>query len=211
MINIYYARFDKIISPCRWDRYFGLLPPDQQDRNKLYRRWEDKNAHLLGRVLLYYSLIEEGCRQNPLYEIRYTAYSRPFINQNIDFNISHAGYYVVCALGRDCKLGIDIEKYDQVEFELLQNTMNEKQWEAIKRSFSPGKAFYRYWTVKESVIKADGRGLSLPIADIDIHDDVAICEEKKWHLTSFHFDQFHVGCLATNSARRAINYRQFHF
>jgi len=33
---------------------------------------------------------------------------------------------------------------------------------------SPLNAFYRFWTAKESILKADGRGLGIPLHSLDL-------------------------------------------
>ncbi len=209
MIDVHYIKFDGMIDPESWNRYFSLLPPDQQKRNSLYRRWQDRQSHLLGRVLVYHSLKEAGYTGNPLYGIKYTEHSRPFIDPEIDFNISHSGDYVVCAIGRGCRLGIDIERCDRAGFEDLENVMNKRQWEHINGSESPGSIFYKYWAMKESVIKADGRGLFLDIAGIDIEDDTANVGDTIWHLNFFQLDQSYAGCVASDRAVRDVRYVPF--
>lgn len=183
-VTIYYTQFDREFSSDEWQHYFQLLSTDQQERNKRYHRWQDRHAHLLGRMLLangWRIYEQEG---NPLTSMQYNAYSRPFIDGNIDFNISHAGNYVICAIGEALKLGVDIEQCRELELELehYENTMNVEQWVEIHNAITPSSAFFRYWVMKEAVIKADGKGLSIGLSRIFFEKDVGIIENDKWYL-----------------------------
>src|SRR5450631_4335512 len=198
MATLFYTRFQGPLGPSDWDHYFSLLPPDQQERNKRYRRWEDRHSHLLGRMLLYFSLKEAGYAGNPLYDIRYDAYSRPFLNDEIDFNISHSGQYIVCAWGIQLRLGIDIEQYREVALRDFQDIMSAGQWDDIHRADSPCRAFYNYWAMKESVIKADGRGLSIPLAGLEIRENIVHLDHIQWYLKSLEIDESYSVCLACN-------------
>ncbi len=108
----------------------------------------------------------------------YNNYDRPYINDIIDFNIYHSGNYVVCAIGQDLKHGIDIEKVQDIDFKNFKKVMTDMQWQDIIRSKSPGSAFFKYWTIKESVIKTDSRGLSIPLLDIHVENNKVIYDNQ---------------------------------
>ena len=83
------------------------------------------------------------------------------------FNLSHTHGLVACAIARDTRLGIDVERVSRVS----------RTREIASRYFSPGEIvmldayspaeyglrFVELWTLKEAYIKAVGRGLSLPL------------------------------------------------
>jgi len=74
------------------------------------------------------------------------------------FSLSHSGKYALLAAG-DADLGADIEAKNVCSdaISLRVFTEEERSW----ASESPCKRFSELWTMKESVIKLDGRGLSV--------------------------------------------------
>ena len=94
---------------------------------------------------------------------------------DLRFSLSHSGTIAMAALSA-CGIGCDIEKVR--EFDMA----------VAKRFFAPGEyktllkqpteearqdMFFRFWTLKESFLKATGQGLALPMHDfeISIEDD----------------------------------------
>jgi 4'-phosphopantetheinyl transferase len=114
--------------------------------------------------------------------LSYNAFGRPLINDRIDFNISHSGDYVICAATDTGRVGIDIEKIRPIAPDDFKNYMTADEWAAIKRSDKPRDTFYEYWTQKESIIKANGQGLSVPLNEIYIHASRAILYDERWVL-----------------------------
>ncbi|HIT32695.1 MAG TPA: 4'-phosphopantetheinyl transferase superfamily protein [Candidatus Enterenecus stercoripullorum] len=74
-------------------------------------------------------------------------------------SISHSGGLVVCALGAT-PLGLDTEEVRASPAALPAEyfTVQERRW--INLQPQPLRAFFRLWTRKESLIKAEGSGLS---------------------------------------------------
>lgn len=123
-----------------------------------YRYKKDQVIAFTSELIKYYYLAN-FCNILPIdIKIDYTSYGRPFIvNSKLDFNISHAGEYLVLAIIDSSKVGIDIEECDNsinpaelgsivfssVEQELIDNDINK---------------FFKLWTKKEALIKAHGTG-----------------------------------------------------
>ncbi len=75
-----------------------------------YRRLQVRQAALLDKLLLQKCQNKYGFRSNCLSRIVEDEFGRPFVGNRIDFNISHSGGYVLCAITDSGMLGIDIEK-----------------------------------------------------------------------------------------------------
>ena len=150
-------------------------------------------------MLLKEGLKKMGLKENILSEIKYDRYLRPFIEENIDFNLSHSGNYVICALARDIKLGVDIERVSEIDFNDFTQTMNTQQWNVILQSPCPLYTFFRYWTIKESVVKAIGKGLQIPLKQIKVRSGLAEYGIEKWFLTKLYIDEKYPCTLATSS------------
>lgn len=163
------------------------LPVGMLTKSNRYMRWQDKMSYLAGRVLLNEALIFNGFEDFSLDEIKFSKYGRPFFDHFFDFNISHSGEYVVCALGLDNKIGIDIEQHKNVELNFMKSILTKQEFNSVtrfKNTLKVQEKFYELWTKKESVMKADGRGLSIPIKEVFFEDNSSIINlrEKKWFL-----------------------------
>ncbi|MGZ5052857.1 MAG: 4'-phosphopantetheinyl transferase family protein [Methylobacter sp.] len=162
--------------------YYNQLPSGIQQKILRYCRWQDRHAALFGRLLLKTALLEAGYFASCLELLQFDAYNRPSIDSSIDFNISHSGNYVLCAISKNGRIGIDIEQIKDINISYYKNFMSKTEWDDIANNEALTRRFYYYWTIKESVMKADGRGLSIPPQDIICHPDHATIYNKKWGL-----------------------------
>lgn len=83
------------------------------------------------------------------------------------FNLSHSGDYVLCAIDmegrKDTEIGCDIEKIKSVDLKIAERFFCESESKYILNQHSLAEqyeAFYRYWVLKESYVKATKKGLS---------------------------------------------------
>ena len=84
--------------------------------------------------------------------------------ENFHFNLSHAGDYAMAAVS-GAELGCDIEKIGPVDLKVARRFFCPEEYLSIAALPQAAQAdlFFRYWTLKESFVKAIGRGLSLPL------------------------------------------------
>lgn len=181
MIKVLYSCFERKLTDPELAAYLALFPPSIKAKILKFQRWQDVQACLYGKLLLLQGLAEFGIAAD-LEKLQYTAYSRPYIDQSIDFNISHSGCYVTCVLSNSAKVGIDIEQVSAIPLEDFACYMLPSEWEQITRASNKYYEFYEYWTRKESVIKADGRGLSIPLEEIVVSGNRAVVENATWYL-----------------------------
>ncbi len=83
------------------------------------------------------------------------------------FNLSHSQHCMLLAVGRDKALGVDVEVIRPLANleHLARRCLAPSEWDAW-RSLPEGerlRAFFRFWTLKEALAKAHGRGLGLGI------------------------------------------------
>jgi 4'-phosphopantetheinyl transferase len=102
---------------------------------------------------------------NPEQEIilRFGEKGKPHIENRSDlhFNISHSGHYVVCAAA-SCEVGIDVERVRKVNLRIAERFFSEKEISDLmaKEEGERMHYFITLWTIKESYLKAIGRGLT---------------------------------------------------
>lgn len=185
-----------------------LLPTHMVERSKKYFRWQDAQAYLLGRMLLMEGFNKLGLEFRLIHNLKYTENNRPYLSNDLDFNISHSGDYVVCAIAKKRRIGVDIEKINDINFMHYLSHFTQREWLTINGSIHPNNEFYRYWTIKEAAIKADGRGLNIPLNEVEVASDVAI-QQKRWYYRQLYVQHEYmlhvVSDLPIESSLRAIN------
>ena len=91
---------------------------------------------------------------------------KPFLpGAGVEFNLSHAGDYAVCAVG-GAALGCDIERVQTYSMSVARRFFCERETRLLEAAVTPEEQqdlFFRLWTLKESYLKAVGKGLSQPL------------------------------------------------
>jgi 4'-phosphopantetheinyl transferase len=161
------------------DRWFPLLPqwknllsPDEHERAERYYFEKDRRHFAASRSLLRI-LLGKMLKQDPAaFLFHYTEYGRPFLKEGahphpLEFNLSHShGRFLLAAAWRR-RVGVDLEfirsdlSFDSISCRYFASEESEAVVNAPKER-KPA-LFFRYWTLKEAFIKAQGKGLSYPL------------------------------------------------
>jgi len=198
MVRIYFCKIKNPLPNELWEYYHAFLPPIERQKNSKYLRWEDRHAHLIGKVLLRHGLTEFGINTKKLNTINYTSFGRPYLNAPIDFNISHSGEMVVCALSNENKIGIDIEKIDTtINVSDFDSIFSADEWQYLKNAYFNHRVFFKLWVRKESIVKAIGEGITMPLNQINILPESVVVKNKHWSLFEFLLDPDYCFCLTT--------------
>ena len=199
MILILYADIKEKLSNCQFNRFLQLLPPADIDKIASFKRWQDAHLCLYGRLLLISGLSQLGYSKELIHEIRSGLFNKPFLPDGPFFNISHSGSIAVCALSNSTKLGIDIEALENIDFYDFKSQWTPEEWNNIRFCDDPIRKFYYYWTRKEAVIKADARGLSLPLHLFTVVKDKTVIAGHEWYLREITINPDYACHLATDS------------
>ncbi|OXA98978.1 4'-phosphopantetheinyl transferase family protein [Flavobacterium pectinovorum] len=182
------------------NRYSDISTKEFKEKILKYRRWQDAQLSLLGRVLLKYGLstfydIKE-------FEICYQSDKKPFLEgKNIYFNISHTNSLVTCVIA-DFPIGIDVEFLDKkINYLDFKPQMTFSELYRVGNSKNTVQGFFSYWTEKEAVIKAHGKGLLIPLKSFEISNNECIVENEKFYLKEIFIDKNYQCCIAANSDR----------
>nr|WP_179879745.1 4'-phosphopantetheinyl transferase superfamily protein [Bacillus cereus] len=111
----------------------------------------------------------------------YNDFGKPYLknDQNVHFNLSHSGDFVVACIDKS-KVGIDIEKIDNIPIDDITNIFYQNEINYIKNNDGNTtnlERFFRIWTLKESFLKYLGKGLSFGLKAIMFN----IAESGAWH------------------------------
>ena len=166
MIEIYVMD----ISPLRDRELYGLayskLSEDRQRKALRIKRDDERIRSVGASLLLEYVLGKRGVSE---FVYSYGKHGKPCLagREDIRFNISHSGERVMCALS-DTPVGCDVERVSAVATGLEKRVLTVREIDIYERLDGREKTFFRFWTAKESFIKAIGEGMSVSLGDIEI-------------------------------------------
>lgn len=150
------------------------LSPYRQQKIAILRHQMDKNRSLAAGLLLDHALESFGLQERSVeYEIG--EWGKPALKYHpeICFSLSHSGDYAICTIG-DKPMGNDIEHVRNGRLQVADRFFAKEEllwlYEA-KEGEEQRERMFRLWTMKESFVKAIGRGMSLPLQDFAIYVD----------------------------------------
>lgn len=193
---IFYTLFPEPLPPQIWNNYLAQIPASMQEKASRFLRWQDAHAFVLGKLLVLHGLKKTGFEFLTLDELKYNEYDRPFFDSPFDFNLSHSGEMVACAFSTEGQLGLDLEEIKPIDFDDFGQFFSPEELHSMQNSANPTDSFYQLWTLKESVMKADGRGMSLAPKEINVRQKAAFLPDQKWFLEPLDLKKGYSGHLA---------------
>ena len=165
------ARIDPLRDPAAFEAAYQEASRDRKRKVDRLRQPEDKRRSLGAERLLRLALRCAGAEPADL-AFYYNDAGKPCLThpEHVYFSLSHSGEYVLCAVS-DREIGCDIQKITDVRLALAKRFFTDE--EAAHIAGQPSAAaqtdlFFRYWTLKESFIKARGWGLTMPLASFRV-------------------------------------------
>lgn len=129
--------------------------------------------HNLGLKLLSFGLEKEYGIFPEVNSLEKGSYGKPYLKgyPDIQFSISHCEGLAGCVLCNGT-VGLDAELIRPYNERVADRILTDKERSALKNCGSADnlesrERFFRYWTLKESYVKAIGKGLSFPFREIE--------------------------------------------
>lgn len=162
-------QFSKNISNI--DLFSHFLSSDEKHRSQKYIKQEDREKFIIGRGILRQQLSTYLKTTPKEIKFNYSKEGKPLVASDISFNVSHSGdFFAVIIADQLLNLGVDIEKIDSsrnIE-ELAKSVFNQEEHLCFLKLDTNEKMnyFFERWTLKESLLKSIGVGLSYPMDKI---------------------------------------------
>lgn len=99
------------------------------------------------------------------YSIFYNEYGKPYLDNNLFFNMSHSNNITACIIS-DKEVGIDIEKIKYNE-KVAKRVLNKEEMKILNNSNNKAEMFTIFWTIKESYVKLLGVGIGYGLKRVD--------------------------------------------
>lgn len=181
---------------------------------KMIKQENRFKTFFIGHLLLRLILIHENivATDEPIL-INYDAHGKPFIDspKGIFFNISHSSSFIVIVYDKQ-SVGIDIQKQIKLSENILVRLFDFPIEKLDNFNISKDHLTTICWSIKESIGKADGKGLALPLKKLSKKDVITILSTPVKKIFSYHvFSQtlFSDYCLAVASHKHT-NYKIVH-
>ncbi|WP_193065558.1 4'-phosphopantetheinyl transferase family protein [Oceanobacillus oncorhynchi] len=128
-----------------------------------YKNYKDRVRTIISELLIQYIYIQYYQNNfNPIM-IQRNKYGKPYChNTGFQFNISHAGNWVVAIIDTN-QVGIDIELMADIDYESLISMFHFIEEQQLKEATDKKEYFYKLWTIKEAVLKNIGKGMNIPL------------------------------------------------
>ncbi len=143
-------------------RFQNVVSAERRNKAEKYHRREDACRSLLAESLIRYTFLNTGLQKCGEINLTRNEFGKPesFL-AGFHFNISHSGSWVICAADNE-EIGVDVERIHKVDVGISQRFFSSIENKLLSDLQSPTQwldLFYRLWVLKESYIKAIGKGL----------------------------------------------------
>jgi 4'-phosphopantetheinyl transferase len=179
-VHIWFRHTEQI-DPQSIDAARATLSVGERARLERFQFQEDRRDYALAHDLLRRSLSRLAPVSPHEWTFESDAYGKPWVNPSgLAFSLSHTRGFVACAVARDLRVGLDIERIDRRidALAIAGRFFSAPEATALERCRADRQAalFVELWTLREAYVKALGLGLSQPLTDLsfDLGEDACI-------------------------------------
>jgi 4'-phosphopantetheinyl transferase len=164
MIQVFVLQLEKAqYSPEFQETLLQYLPEAGKLRVRDRQNLTSKLQTVTGELLARYSVGHYLGKPDQEINLVFGEKGKPHIGNltDVHYNISHSGYYVVCAVA-PTEIGIDVERIRKVNLRIAERFFSPSEIHDLMACDEEHrmKYFITLWTIKESYLKAIGRGLT---------------------------------------------------
>src|SRR5262245_4030673 len=203
-----------------------LLSGDELARASRLACARDRDRFIVARARLRQILAGYLAVPPETMQFNYGKHGKPLVSRYHhapSFNLTHSGDLAALAVSGCGAVGIDVEQVKPVAAEIAQRFFTEDENAVLARLKGRQRleAFFRCWTRKEALVKANGKGLTGGLALFDValardavsrplHIGSKSGMRPRWSLFDLALDPGFAGALAVRKATSAprLQYRK---
>lgn len=153
----------------------ALLNQEEQQQAAAFMFDQHRNLYVVAHGFLRKVLSHHTGYPPKDWRFHRNSHGKPFISnpefKSLQFNLSHTQGMIVCAVNKKQVIGVDVEGSRPLKYikqMCKKNYTNQERADIFSTNFPEKQLhrFYTYWTLKESLVKAIGCGLSMPLKRI---------------------------------------------
>lgn len=213
MVNystIYVLKHTMQMNQELFDKLLKLVPNERR-YFLIKQNFKKAQIHLLGDALVRYILCTKYNLNNSELIFNHSKYGKPLLKtmEDFHFNISHSKNWIVLAVD-NFPIGIDIEILRDVNFKIAKRFYTNQEYNYILRTSGHDKTkrFYEVWTMKESYMKAIGKGFLLSPTSFDTLDfnDTTKIDGREYYFSKFFLRKLVLCTLCSTKKKVKIEY-----
>lgn len=195
MIEVYTIHFDKKQGAELYSIMLNYVSKRRRELVSRYGQPIDAQRSLMGEILARLGICNRLHVTNDELNFRKNAFGKPMLSDAPDchFNVSHSGEWVVCAFS-ESPIGVDIERIKPTDYSIAKRFFSCNEYNELmsRTGYDQLTYFYRLWTLKESYIKAVGKGLSISLNSFSfqIGNNNKVTAELKEGSSPAYFSQY---------------------
>lgn len=179
MIEVVVLDAAQELAPAQFDALSQLVSPAKRERIGRFLRYRDAQNCLLADVLARLELARLTGLEARRLEFETNQWGKPRLcappgaaaPPPVCFNVSHSGDLVVCATS-GTPVGVDVEVVASGDLEVVRRFFAADEAAYVLADGLPPdqvrQRFAEVWTKKESRLKREGRGLSVPLSSFSV-------------------------------------------
>lgn len=165
--------------PAAFRKEYIWMPASRKEKIDRLRFPEDKRLSLGAGMLLRRALFLAGLSEDADRYLEEGKNGKPYLRGLSDvfqFSLSHSGKIAMIVSAYDAAgnapfVGCDVEEMKTPELAVAERFFSEEEQKEIFQKEDPEEqkeAFYRFWTLKEAFLKAEGSGLLRPLSSFTV-------------------------------------------
>lgn len=182
-------------------------------RSERYHFQQDRDRFIICRAFLKLLLSDHLDLDSNKIVIATDENKKPFLpsHPKVFFNVSHTLEYGLIAISQ-YPVGIDVEYIDRKmnHLETASLLFKTNDLNILDSSNDKIRLFFTYWTRKESIVKATGRGIDDNLINIPVRDGKHLINANlikngtALSVYSFEVDDHHIGSIAMKFTEEAV-------
>jgi 4'-phosphopantetheinyl transferase len=211
------VRLDRKLDSMEVEFLLRFISPEKKEVIGNYYREEDQLRSLVADLLIRMVVMQYVDIENNAIRFIHSENGKPMLSgmEGFHFNTSHAGDWVVCVFD-NTEIGTDVEFVKTANLSISRSFFTEEEHYDICNAPDPNDRFFDYWTLKESFIKHNGKGLSQALNEFVIlfsENPIRVALKGKRvenvYLKQYSLDDAHklAVCASSSSLPESISYK----
>ena len=184
MIGITAVKITDSIDTVAFETLLKFVAPSKAERIRRFSKRIDAERSLIADTLARLLICRKLKIQNSQLKFCLNPYGKPLLESppDLHFNVSHSGKWVVCCIDQT-PIGVDVEEMRPVDYRIIERFFSKEE-ATVFFDLSEEKReehFFDLWTLKESYVKAIGKGLFISPSSFTVKD-------KGWFFKQYSID-----------------------